>query len=32
MRLAQADLKPNEIQELADQISEIRKTAVGLEL
>jgi len=32
MRLAESELKPNEIQELADQIGEIRKAAVGLDL
>ena len=32
MRVAEAELKTNELQELSDQISEIKKMAVGLEL
>jgi hypothetical protein len=31
-RVAEADLRPNEIQDLADQIGEITKAAVGLDL
>jgi hypothetical protein len=32
MRVGKAELKTNELQELTDQMSEIRRTAVGLEL